>query len=495
MSWLSKTKLIQDFVSVKRPIDFVPHGSVAVLDSTMVGTSRVCTQFSGDYTSLVSNTLQISARGINAGDMQITLDTWIDVPEQVLLSINGSEYVQVQSISFTREVPDPTKKITVLTLRNAVKQSYAAGVSLIMVGIPLQLLNTCNEGTLDFMFEATEIAVSGDFIACFHYEADAPVLDAWQRIKIIQEKYEYTNSDGVQIRRYYCTLENPLQKTLAVDSFVYLKALPAYESIVFPVDLSGSYHVDAFTGKTFGKGSDDLALTLSLYDTNKSLIATNTYNKNDVLLVSSFSAVDFITWRVGAGQVNVSGAFTCSFMLDSAGVFAIGDVFIKQHISLTTALTFASTTTSTVYNAPYTYAVFVHTLSGVSKYLYNTSTSELEVTSWDGSVYLYSGIPSTIYLDIDDVTNFLSIEISGPVGVAVQCQNLDIKSVSTPYSLTPDLTPHVPVRYLSYTYRADLNLSDTWEGSCLLLKSSFFKLDDLHTDVDNLVPDSGQVFQ
>lgn len=495
MSWLSKTKLIQDFVSVKRPIDFVPHGSVVVLDPTMTGTSRVCTQFSGEYTSLVSNTLQTTAQGINAGDSQITIDAWVHLPENALITIAGSEYVQVVSKTYTRVVADPTRKITVLGLRNPVKLSYASGVTLAVVGIPLQLLNTCNEGTLDFMFESTEISVSGDFIACFHYESEAPVLDAWQRIKVIQEKYEYTNSDGVVIRRYYCTLENPLQKTLDVDAFVYLKALPAYESPTFPVELSGSYHVDAFTGKTFGKGSDNLTLTLTLFDALKNAISTQTYSKNDVLLVSSFPACDFTTWRVGAGAVSVTGKFTSAFTLGSTGVFSVGDVVIKQRVSLTIALTFVATTTSTVYNAPYSYAVFVRTLSGVSKYLYNTSTSDLTVTSWDGTETTYSNIPATLYLDIDDTTDFLAIEIAGPVGVQVQCQNFDIKSNVTAYSQAASVSPHVPVRYLSYTYCANMSSSDTWEGSCLMLKPSFFKLEDLHTDVDSIVPDSGQVFQ
>lgn len=495
MSWLSKTKLIQDFVSVKRPIDFVPRGSIEVLDASMNGVSRFCKQFDGDFVSLASDVLDTVSTVINAGDTTITLDGWVKLPYNALLSIDSKEFVQAYVVDHTRKTSDPTKKLTVIGLLNQVRRSYVVGTKMFIVGVPLQLLGTCPAGSVDFLFETTEIAVSGDFISSFHIEGTTPVLDAWQRIKVVQEKQEYVNSDGVLIRRYYCILETPTPKTIDVESYVYLKALPAYESNIFPVDLSGSYHVDAFTGKTLGKGSDDLTLTLSLYDTTKTLISTGVYAKNDVVVVSAFPASDFVTWRTGYGTVAVDGKFTCQFTMSDSGIFAIGDVFLKQQVSLCMALTLPSTLASVVYNSSSSYNINVRTLSGIVQYLYDTNTRSLLVTGWDGVQHAYADIDDTLYLDIHDITNFLAVEISGPPGVVVPCRTYDTRSISTPYSQASIVTPHVPVRYISYTYRADINLGDTWEGSCLMLKSGFYKLDDLHTNIDGLVLDSGQVFQ
>jgi hypothetical protein len=493
VSWTSKTKLIQSTASTKRPIDFVPHGTVMVLDADMKGTSRFCTEYDGDYVTLASDTLDVAAQAINAGDTVITVSGWVNVPLNSLLSMSSQELVPVSTVSFTRSVADPTQKQTVISLMQPIQNSYLANSQLFLVGFPLQMIGVFPAGSSEIMFDTTEIAVSGDYFATFHMESTVPVLDAWQQINLVQSKQEYLDGSGNVIRRYYCTLTNPLLKDIDPTVLVFMKALPAYESTVLPVQIQGSYHVDAFTGKTFGKGSDSLELSLILYDVNKLPIAIGSdtavvYAKNAVLVVSAFPASDYVLWNHGTGTVQIQDQGTASFILDSNGCFSVGNTFPLQPVQFASVFTFQD-------DSVYTLTVTTKTTQTV--YVYNIHAQQLTTTT-NNSVPVTTTLASPLTVEIiDSATDFVILELSGncinhstwtPSGIPTAGQIVLVQNQNTVSGLPA-------VGYLSYSYRADINIEESWEGACLMLKPAFLTLADLYTDLDNVVLDSGQIFQ
>lgn len=493
MSWTSKTKLIQSTASVKRPLDFIPHGNVLVLDADMKGTSRFCTRYDGDYVTLASDTLDASANTINAGDTTITLVGWVDVPMNSLLSSAGQELVPITTTTWIRSKSDPTQKQTHVSLLQPIQNSYVANTQLSLIGFPLEMIGVFPAGSSTIMFDTAEIAVSGDYFATFHLESDVPVLDAWQEIALVQSKQEYLDGSGNVIRRYYCTLTRPLLKSIDPDTLVFMKALPAYESTVLPVNVSGSYHVDAFTGKTFGKGSDSLELSLILYDVNKSPIAIGsdtavTYAKNDVLVISSFPAQDFVLWNSGTGSMRLNGT-DADFVFDAVGCFSIGNTFPIQPIQFASVFTFSDDST---------YTLTVTTKNMKTTYVYKVFANSL-TTTVNSTAPVVSVLTGPLTVEVaDTATDFVILEISGNH----TDHNIPFTESTTPTSgqivlvHNQNTSTGLPeVGYLSYSYRANINIAESWEGACLMLKPAHLTLSDLYTDVDNAVLDSGQIFQ
>ena len=447
MSWKSKTELAQSFVSVKRTLDFVPHGQMKVVDSDLTGHTRFCKKMEGDYVTLISNLSLPTAEAINLGDTYIILNGWDSlIPNGALLSINASEFIVVLRSEYVRLSADPTVKLTYLHLEVPTIKSYNAGTSLIIVGFPAQLVGPYSSGASAVMYDTAEMSVPGDFLASFHYESDIPVLDAWQRVDSIQDKSYFKDESGNLIRRYYAILEKPLQHDFRVDTRVFLKALPAYQSDILPVDMNGAFHVDAFTGKTFGKGSDNLSLSVTLYNSNKEAIpgSKSRYNKNDVITLSSFSAIDYALWRVGAGTV-VANARACSFILDSTGHFSIGNVFVKQLMVFRTKLTCTSA-----------FKLRLRTLN--------------QDTVFDGN---------GVVLELNEITDHIILDIVS----------------TTPASRISIVNEDVATRvgYIDYSYCPDVNIAERWEGASLILKPSLDKLLDLYSNIDDMNLDSGVI--
>lgn len=134
MSWLSKTKLIQDFMSIKRPLDFIPHGKLSVLDCDMKGRTRFVKSLAGEYTCLLSDLMVVNVRPINAGDTYIVVDGWASIPDRALLCLNSQEYVVVSSQEYRRDTQDPTQKQTYLFTEKPILQAYNSSCVLSIVG-------------------------------------------------------------------------------------------------------------------------------------------------------------------------------------------------------------------------------------------------------------------------------------------------------------------------------------------------------------------------
>lgn len=446
MSWLSKTKLIQDFVSIKRPLDFVPHGKLCVIDCDMKGQTRFVKSLAGEYTCLLSDLMVMNVHRINANDTYIVLDGWVDIPDKSLLCLNNQEYIVLAYQEHRRDTNDPTIKQTYLFLEKPVLNAYDSSCVLNIVGFPISLLNKTPAGSTTLLFDTALMAVPGDMFARFRYEDNIPVLDAWQSIAYMQEKTEYLESNAT-IRRYYSVLEQPLLRDLDVTSTVFIKALPAYQSRIIPIDLTGDYRVDAFTGKTFGTGSDKLKLSISLYDAVKQELSSQTYEKNTVLSVSAFLAQDFALWTTGAGLV-VPDSTKCKFVLDNAGHFSIGHVFLQQYLGFKTML-----------SGQDAFKVFVTTPSGRRQ---------------------FESQANQVMFEVAEMCDHVIIDIVGTPGTQINVVNSDAAS---------------RVSYLSYTYCADIALSESWEGSCLILKPCFDRITDLYSNTDDIVLDTGIVLQ
>lgn len=446
MSWLSKTKLIQDFVSIKRPLDFVPHGQLCVLDCDMKGQTRFVKSLAGAYTSLLSDLMLVNVHPINANDSYIVLDGWVDIPDKALMCLNNTEYVVLSYQEHRRDSNDPTIKQTYLFVEKPILNAYNSSCVLNIVGFPIALLNKTPVGSTTLLFDTALMSVPGDMFARFRYEDNIPVLDAWQSIAYMQDKTEYIDSNTV-IRRYYGVLEQPLLRELDVTSTVFIKAIPAYQSKIIPIDLSGDYRVDAFTGKTFGTGSDKLKLSISLYDAVKTETTSQTYEKNNVLSISSFLAQDFALWTTGAGTV-IPETQNCKFVLDNEGHFSIGHVFLQQYLGFKSIL-----------SSQDAFKVFVTTPSGRIK---------------------YESQANQVMFEVSEVCDHLIIDIVGTPGTHINVVNLDSTA---------------RVSYLSYTYCADIAQSESWEGSCLILKPCFDRITDLYSNTDDIVLDTGIVLQ
>lgn len=445
MSWLSKTKLIQDFMSIKRPLDFIPHGKLSVLDCDMKGQTRFVKSLAGEYTCLLSDLMVVNVRPINAGDTYIVVDGWASIPDRALLCLNSQEYVVVSSQEYRRDTQDPTQKQTYLFTEKPILQAYNSSCVLSIVGFPMSLLNTTQAGSTVLLFDTAMMAVPGDMFARFRYEDNIPVIDAWQTITYMQDKSEYTNTDVV--RRYYAVLDQPLQRTLDVTDTVFIKALPAYQSKTLPVDLNGDYRLDAFTGKTFGTGSDKLKLSVTLYDATKTEVASQTYAKNDVLSISAFLAQDFVLWTTGTGSVRVNKA-NAEFFLDAQGHFSTGNVFVEQYLGF-----------KTVIKGLDAFTVFVTTNTGRRR---------------------FDSLDNQVMFEVAEVCDHVIIDITGTPGTQLNVSNADSAS---------------RISYLAYTYCADIALSESWEGSCLVLKPCFDRVTDLYSNTDDIVLDTGIILQ
>lgn len=501
MSLLSKSALVQGHVSVKRPLSIVPHGTVEVLDPALSGRSRLCRKYEGTYVVLVSDLSVTSTTALVVGQSQFHVSgNQASRLRGALLSIAGTEFVQVLDAEHV-QLPGTSYMDTLVTSTKPLLSSYDVGETLYLLGFPVLVIDSPASGSMTITFESTDLLVAGDEFAEFHYEDDVPVLDDWQRILEVSDFTEYSDSENTTYFRYHCVLEHPLHKQLGATSSVYVKSVPAYQSKQLPVELSGSYHVDAYTGKVFGKGSDDLTLAITQYDENKSAFATSVFAKNDVLLVSAPNARDFNAWTVGNGTVSVQGDFLSSFNLDASGCFCIGIPLQTQHVRFQIKLTFPTTTTSTVVGFDNTlsttsYYVKVRTGNGSStQYLYDTATENVTVldsSSTNPSLYAHTG--PDFFLDLDQMdSDMIVLEISGPAGVSVPVQCLELGGIVTSYTVAEDPVQVPSTNYISYTYRADVNTAEAWEGSCLMLKPVYPSLQELYTDTDNLVLDSGQV--
>lgn len=446
MSWKSKTDLIQRFVSVKRPLEFVPHGNMTILDSEMHGLSRFCKKMEGDYVVLVSDTDIPTANSINIGDRYLVIDGWNVVPRGSLLSVDGKEFVVVSWTEHVRVSQDPTQKQTYLHVEKPLSRSYPTNTSLLVVGFPVSLVGTYASGAQSMLMDTALMVVPGDMIARFRYEGDGiPVLDDWQRISGILDKSEFHAESGDLLRRYYALLEKPLQRDLDPTSKVFIKAVPAYQSQIIPLGVRGSHHVDAFTGKTFGTGADDLYFYITLYDSNRNIVSAKSYSKNDVLLVSSFPASDLALWKVGAGSVDVRDD-NAVLNLDSSGHLSLGKTFPKHDVSFRLRLSSVDDFTA-----------FVSTSSGRLR---------------------HDSVEGLLVFEISEATNHIMIDIKG-----------------TPSSFIHAVTDDVRIRacYLDYSYCSSISVSDSWEGASLMLKPCFDTMSDLYADTDGLDLDSGVI--
>jgi hypothetical protein len=446
MSWRSKTKLVQEFLSVKRPIDFVPHGKFDIIDSELKGHARFCKKMEGDYVTLVSSLGILGTEQININDKEITISGWVDLPYGALLNLGGSEYVVVTNALHTRIPQDPTQKITVLSVEMPISRSYAAGTSLVLAGFPIQLVGPYASGSPNLMFDTGMMSVPGDAFARFRYEDDIPVLDDWQSIRIVLDRTEYS-SETESIRRYYVELEKPLQRDLDPNSRVYMKAVPAYQSQVIPVELDGSYFVDAFTGKTFGTGSDDMVFSVVLMDANKSTLRSAVYSKNDVLVISSFPACDFSLWNRGDGYIH-SEEKNATFVCDADGHMCFGRIVPKQFVSFRTTLECLDD----------------------FKILVLTSSGRQEYASQQGR----------LSFSVSETTEHVAVYIKASPNARIRAVNSDAGS---------------RVGFISYSYCVGIDIAESWEGASLILKPCFNRLDDMYSSTDNMQLDSGVILQ
>jgi len=146
-----------------------------------------------------------------------------------------------------------------------------------------------------------------------------------------------------------------------------------------------------------------------------------------------------------------------------------------------------------------TYTLTVTTKNFKTVYVYRVFDGSL-TTTINSSVPVVSVLTGSLVVEVVDyATDFVIVELSGnhtdhsvtPYVESTMTTAGQVVSVHNQNTFTglPE------VGYLSYSYRANINIAESWEGACLMLKPAHLTLSDLYTDVDNAVLDSGQIFQ
>jgi hypothetical protein len=195
--------------------------------------------------------------------------------------------------------------------------NYTADSLLNYVAFPATIVRAAKAGTTELIVDADTFLVPGDRAFTISRPMTTIVSTPETTVKSIVKEAAIT-----QNRTRWRVIVDEIVEDVAVNSFVYFRALVAYRSArVSLPGMSGPYAFDVAGGKTFGLGQDKLQVTVELHNYD---IETSTAGRNEVGMSLPVRAGDVCLWRFECGTATPRSLDNIEIQLDDAGQCSFG---------------------------------------------------------------------------------------------------------------------------------------------------------------------------
>jgi hypothetical protein len=289
------------------------------LDPSLTGQARFAVQIDTGVGSISSKLSSNIIRRVGAGDnMLVTTDVPPGITVGALLDLNKTEQAVLTSLE-ERTEPDNTKA-WYWTIDHGLANAFAVGTSINFVAFPLILVRDLSIGDTTVIAESVDFIVPGDQLFTISMPAmtiiSSPYRAVLSAIAIAQVDQNTT--------RWQIEID-PSVSAASTGDVIYARASVAYKSSRVPLsDLSGPYLVDMMGGKTFGLGSDNLMVSFKF---SGGLEYRTTCTRNAVALSLPIRVGDVSLWSIEHGTVRVRSQDHLELLLDKNGGFNIGVEF------------------------------------------------------------------------------------------------------------------------------------------------------------------------
>lgn len=430
-------------------IKVVPRGLPYFIDNLLRGDIRFAFR-TGNSTAVINpdNTFRFGeATDVGSPSIPLTRPSkWIDIDSIVSVGL-GKE------LRVVRDVVD-----NVILLDENLRFSYEAEDFVLLHSSPIKMLNAANKGDTQIQVKTKYRLGNGDI---FVYKLSEGLLNSITEIRAETVSFGGTSVDPVLDKVYIMNLEEPIQRDLAADELVYIRAFPGYFStsvrIPNPVNSSdqmGPVLVDNLSGRlTEGKNFRE-TLSIKTIDRRGNFILgdDNNYDiisKNHLLLNRPIRSHAFVFFETAVGEVK----FTPSRVVFTSNTpqFRIGQKLVPK---------FPADGTT---------------------YKFNT-TSTVEATM---RIFFHPYDDNPIVLNIKPIPQ--SHTVSLPVGVEdIGLMEITIQSLSNDVSVQmSDWTTDATVNQIEYSFIAEAEGFAAYQSTGLLVKPFFLSTDLLQGTYDS----------
>lgn len=302
------------------------------VDPAMTGEARFAARVDAGI-GTISSRLSIGLkRRASAGDSQLFVGALpTGIVNGALFDLGRQEQVVVTRYQPFFEADGSTTYV--LFLDAALVGNYTADTLLNYVAFPATVVRAAKAGTTELLVDADTFLVPGDKAFTISRPMVTIVSTPETTVKAVAKDAAIT-----QNRTRWRVTVDEIVEDVAVNSFIYFRALVAYKSARVPLpSMSGPYVFDVAGGKTFGLGQDKLQVTAELHNYD---IETSTAGRNEVGLTLPIRAGDACLWRFEYGTAVPRTLDNIELQLDDAGQCSFGfELPIAAQIELDWLLT------------------------------------------------------------------------------------------------------------------------------------------------------------
>jgi hypothetical protein len=314
----SAQELAKDYSNIK----LVARGAPTFWDANLRGTVRFCVR-QGNFLPVLAprNTAELAADA-ESPENRITLT---QMPDAFLL--DGA----VLSLGPGRQlatVADVDTSTNIVTLGQDLQGSHTAGETVELYGVEIESIGAQPSGDTVIQVRSRYRVTAGDEIAL----ATVPsLLGSYVSTRVTQAAFLGTALDGRF--NYELTLIQPIQRSLANEESLLLRAHPSYESRVARFNMPGPFCLDYLSGPFFDRTVLDEYLSIQLRnaigDTLPGYTSFVNVAKNFPITQVPIKADALLFWRAIAGQQQwIDGQFVA--MTDANRHFCITQELVPE---------------------------------------------------------------------------------------------------------------------------------------------------------------------
>jgi len=458
---LSRTEqLIQGQLPLHVTATVIPRGYYIPVDTFLNGEARFARRI-GSVFPIISpeNTMYLSKEAGQTADTIHVTALLPSVPVGSILSFRGKER------HFVEDTVDTDETVSI-SITDTLFSSYAVNTPVYLHGVPVTV-------TADALLGATSISISS---TCLVVLGD--VLEVLATATVPGSAKEHVvaaitaSDEEASPKTYTLTLGTGLAQALTTGDTLYLRAYPAYKSILLTLPTQetiygenvGPFLWDLTEGRLHD-GIDDPDVVLALETTSSAfytLDSMDTVAKNAIHWRVPIPSSAFAFWDIGAGSISVVDGTT--LLLPNS----LGDALLYQHIQPT-------------FQDVYWRATFETTADVTLRVGFHLA-EEPTVAPSPGTGYSYDSDLRVYYREYALTTGTLHVvDLETPAGYL--CDRIDIAYYTT------DTTAEVKLRewaqdggrssWVQYTIMAPVNGDYTWASSGLIIKPMFYTTDHL----------------